>query len=125
MSYQLHVDVQWLNQEGAIIYLDGDVTRFADQIIYNAYHDVSGKGVKKIIISLSEGSVVHSPGMSILVDIIVRAQKNAQALVFIPPNNHYQRIFSLIGLVSEKDMFRSIDAATKYLGLGIETAKAM
>lgn len=117
MSYQLHVDVQWLNSGGAIMHLDGDVTRFADQVIYNAYHEISAKGIKKIIIFLAEGSIVHSPGMSILVDIIVRTQKSEQQLVFIPPNNHYQRIFSLIGLVNEQDMFLSLDAAKQYLGL--------
>lgn len=116
MSYQLQVDVQKLSAEGAVIYLDGDVTRFADQVIYNAYRQVSEEGIEKIIIHLSEASIVHSPGMSILVDIIVRAQKQAQKLVFIPPNSHYQRIFSLIGLVNKRDMFSSVEAAKQYLG---------
>lgn len=114
MSYEFQVDVEQLNEKTAVINLVGDITIFADKLIHDAYDEISKEGVCNVIFNFSKDDVICTPGIAILIDVIVEASKKNQKLLMALPNSHFQKVFYLMGITQYVDIFNSLEEAKQH-----------
>ena len=111
MRYDFAVTTECLNSETGIIALRGDITAFADDAMQAAYCQLTERGIRKIIFSFNKDDIIGSPGMAILIDIIVKAYENNQTLLMAVPSIHFQKVFGMIGITQYAQIFPSLDEA--------------
>ena len=115
MGYELDVAVEELNQETGIISLKGDISGFADRLIYDAYNQLTRNGIHNIIFNFSKEDIIGTPGMAVLIDVIVQASQRHQNLLMAVPSSHFQRVFSMIGITQYAAIFDSLEEAKNQL----------
>lgn len=113
MGYELDVEVQCLSDDTAILSFFGDVTAFADQAIFEAYDRLTAGGISKIILNFTEHDIIGTPGMAILIDLIVKAYERKQSLFMAVPNNHFRKVFSMVGISQYAAVCSSLDEAKR------------
>ena len=111
MSDEIHVDVQSVDENTAIISLAGDVTTFAEKAINDAYKQVSTDGANNIIFNFRENDYINSAGIAILIGVVTEARKRNQRLIMAMPSSHFQKIFRMVGLTQYADIYSNLDEA--------------
>ena len=115
MGYELDIAIEQLNHETAIINLKGEISRRADNVIYDAYNQITRNGISNIIFNFSKEDIIGTPGMAILIDVIVQASQRHQTLLMAVPSTHFQRVFSMVGITQYAAVFDSLEEAKNQL----------
>ena len=114
MKAQLQIDIQQIDHNTAIINLIGDLTTSADgKPIHEAYDTVSAAGFNNLILNFDENNAIYSPGIPILLDIIIDARQKGQRLLIAIPNTHCQKLFRLMGITKLAGVFNSLEEAKR------------
>jgi len=114
MDYELQVDVEQLDKTTAVINLVGDLTIFADKPLHEAYKAVSNDGIRNVIFNFDERDLICTPGIAVLIDVIIEAYKKNQRLLMALPNAHFQKIFYLMGITQYARLFNSLEEAKQH-----------
>jgi anti-sigma B factor antagonist len=93
----LTMDVRQSGSAG-IIDIKGDVTAGSEQILMDAYTEASNEGAKKIVLNFEGLDYMNSSGIGLLVTLLVRAQRQGQAVSAFGLTDHYRQIFELTRL---------------------------
>ncbi|MDZ7292085.1 MAG: STAS domain-containing protein [candidate division KSB1 bacterium] len=88
-----------LEDKLAIVDLSGDVTSFAEKKLLAAYDKAVAQKVKCLVFNFSSVNYVNSAGMSILITLLTRSQKQGVALRAFGLSPHFQKIFDMVGLL--------------------------
>jgi anti-anti-sigma factor len=88
-----------LEDKLAIVDLTGDVTSFAEKKLVAAYDKAVAQKAKCIVFNFSSVGYVNSAGMSIMITLLTRSQKQGVALRAFGLSSHFQKIFEMIGLL--------------------------
>lgn len=88
---RLHGDV-------SVIDIRGDLTATASAAIEEAYDGVTAAGAKKILIVFAADCYINSGGIAVLIGLLGKSRKNAQAVRMTGLTPHFQKIFAMVGL---------------------------
>lgn len=98
MSTNLTVDVRKLSNTASVLDLKGDVNAAAEPLLVKAYTEATANGAKAIILNFTNLAYMNSTGIGLLVTLLVRAQRQGQALMAFGLSSHYRQIFDLTRL---------------------------
>jgi anti-sigma B factor antagonist len=95
---QITLDVRQAGEAVRIVDISGEITAFCEAVLAEAYTQASGPGVKTIVLNFGGLEYMNSGGIGLLVTMLIRAQRNGQALAAYGLSDHYREIFSLTRL---------------------------
>lgn len=91
----------------AIIDVDGDLTPEARETVELAYQRVTSSGVRKMIVKFKPDAYINSGGIAIIINIAIAGTKNGQTIRLVQPSEHFQKIFTMVGLRQYVEIFGS------------------
>jgi anti-sigma B factor antagonist len=91
-------DVRELADAVRVIDIKGEVTAQSEDVLMDAYGRASGDGVKAIVLNFTGLEYMNSGGIGLLVTLLVRAQRQGQAVLAYGLGDHYTQIFELTRL---------------------------
>ena len=94
-----------------IIDIKGDVTATTGESIVDAYQKVSVDRAKKIVLSFDKGSYINSGGIATLISIAAESREKEQIIRITGLSEHFQKIFTMVGLTKYTEIFPSEEAA--------------
>jgi anti-sigma B factor antagonist len=92
------MNVRKPNARVSVIDIEGEVTAFAENVLMDAYNEASRDGAKAIVLNFSNLEYMNSSGIGLLVTLLIRAQRQGQALLAYGLSDHYRQIFELTRL---------------------------
>ena len=101
---ELEVTIR-VEQDVTVIDLKGDVTTFADAKITDAYRTATNNGARNLIINFRRSDYINSAGIAILIRIVTEVNRAGQKLAMSGLNDHFQKIFRMVGLSQYADIF--------------------
>ncbi len=100
------LEVKTREQDGVtIIDLKGDVTTFADAKMTEAYRTATAAGVKLLVLNFRRSDYINSAGIAILIRIVTEVSRSGQKLAMSGLNDHFQKIFRMVGLSQYADIY--------------------
>jgi len=103
-----------LENELAIIDLQGDVTSAAEKRIASAYERAAAQKVQFVILNFSRVGYINSAGMSIIISLLTRSQSENRKLYAFGLTPHYQQIFGMVGLLKYVPHFPDEEQARRH-----------
>jgi anti-anti-sigma factor len=89
----------------AVIDIDGDLTAEARHPVEEAYQRVAASGVLKLLITFQREAYINSGGIAIIIGIAIAGTKNGQTIRLAEPSEHFQKIFTMVGLRQYVEIF--------------------
>lgn len=114
MTAQPIVKLQLKSSLG-IISLMGEFSGTSEDLVLNAYKEVTEGGATKILLRFGDGFYINSAGIAILILMVSQANQANQKLAAVGLSPHFQKIFRLIGLTAYLDIFATEEEARKRL----------
>jgi anti-sigma B factor antagonist len=78
--------------------IKGEITSFAENVLMDAYTQASSEGSNAIVLNFEDLEYMNSGGIGLLVTMLIRANRQDQALLAYGLTDHYQQIFELTRL---------------------------
>lgn len=94
-----------VEQGVTVIDLKGDVTTFADAKITDAYRIATAGGARNLVLNFRRSDYINSAGIAILIRIVTEVNRAGQKLAMSGLNEHFQKIFKMVGLSQYADIF--------------------
>jgi anti-sigma B factor antagonist len=91
-------DVREVSEGARAIDVKGDITAQSEEVLMDAYGRASGPGVRAIVLNFTDLDYMNSGGIGLLVTLLVRAQRQRQAVLAYGLSDHYRQIFELTRL---------------------------
>lgn len=82
----------------AVLYTDGYINNLGGEKIGEVAHGLLGEGVRKLVINLEKSTVINSIGISILIEVIEKAQELEGGLAFCGMTKTIAKTFTIMGL---------------------------
>ena len=108
---RVSMTVRRISAETSIIDIEGDVNRYSESILMDAYSRASEGETRNIVLNFSRLEYMNSSGIGLLVTLLVRVQRLNQRLLAYGLNEHYRQIFELTRLVEAIQIFPDEAAA--------------
>jgi anti-sigma B factor antagonist len=81
-----------------VIAVTGDVTAQSEAVLMDAYDRAAEPGVRAVVLDFDGLAYMNSGGIGLLVMLLVRAQRQGQAVHAFGLSDHYREIFELTRL---------------------------
>ena len=81
-----------------VIEIKGDITANSEDVLMDAYGRANESGARTIVLNFTELDYMNSGGIGLLVTLLVRAQRQRQAVLAYGLSDHYRQIFELTRL---------------------------
>ncbi len=104
MNEELQATVRELPTATAID-LAGDVTSFADARLHSSFAAASAHGRKYIILNFAAVDYINSAGIAAVIAILAEARQHAQQLLIVGLNDHYRKIFRMVGVARYAEIY--------------------
>ena len=101
-----------------VIDLKGDVTTFADAKISDAYRQATAAGAQKLVLNFRRSDYINSAGIAILIRIVTEVNRAGQKLAMSGLNDHFQKIFRMVGLSQYAAIYDEEEQALAALSSG-------
>ncbi len=98
MKVNVTMNVRRASAQASVIDIQGEINAAAENSLMDAYTQASGEGVQAIILNFSRLEYMNSSGIGLLVTMLIRAQRQKQALMACGLSEHYRQIFELTRL---------------------------
>ena len=98
-----------------VIDIKGDVTAFADAKITEAYTNATEAGAKLLVLNFHHSNYINSAGIAILIKLVTNCGRNGQKLAMSGLNEHFQKIFRMVGLSQYADIYETEEQAVAAL----------
>jgi anti-sigma B factor antagonist len=82
----------------AVVDIKGEITRFAEGVIADAYDEATRRGASSLLLNFGDLDYMNSSGIGLLVTLLVRTQRNGQHLGAFGLSEHYAEILELTRL---------------------------
>jgi len=110
MSDKLDVSVR--RQSGLpIVQFNGDVTTFAEDIVQNAYRDVTREGGRNMGLDFGSCNYINSAGIAVIIGMVTEARRQSRRVLVFGLSPHYQKIFRMVGLADYVEICATEDEA--------------
>ncbi len=98
VSVSIDMTVRRESDSVAVIAIQGDVTAACEQVLGQAWNEASVGPTRVVILDFTGLAYRNSPGIGMLVTVLVRARKAKQQLMAYGLTDHYRQIFTLTRL---------------------------
>lgn len=92
------MDTRTVGERAGIIDIKGDVTAACEQVLTDAHDTLTAAGVRSILLDFTGLDYMNSGGIGMVVTMLVRANRQHQALLAYGLTDHYRQIFELTRL---------------------------
>ena len=82
----------------SILDIKGEVTAFAENVLMDAYTQVTSGNARIIVLNFNGLEYMNSSGIGLLVTLLIRANRQKQRLLTYGLSEHYRNIFELTRL---------------------------
>lgn len=110
------VAIRRVEDEVAVVDLRGEVTSFSEAALQQAYEEVTARGARRIVLNFEQVEYINSAGIGLLISIVTQARKLEQQLAIVWKNDHFRRIFKMVGLTKFVTLFDTEAAAVQGAG---------
>ncbi len=106
-------NLKWkIEKNFPVIFLDGDITSEADQLLEEAYFEIKNQIKEKIFIfDFSNSSYINSSGISSFIKIIHMHKEEDGDFIFTGLSEHLKKVMDIVGLTDYVKIYDSIDIA--------------
>jgi anti-sigma B factor antagonist len=111
------LDVREAGAAARVIDIKGDITAGSEDVLMDAYARANGSGARVIVLNFSGLDYMNSGGIGLLVTLLVRAQRQKQAVFAYGLSEHYRTIFELTRLDEAVGIHDSEDDALAAAGV--------
>ena len=70
-----------------------------------AHREVTSAGITKIVISFQPDAYINSGGIAVIINLAIVASKAGQKIRLAQPSEHFQKIFTMVGLRQYVEIF--------------------
>ncbi|MCL1865751.1 MAG: STAS domain-containing protein [Spirochaetes bacterium] len=99
-----------------IIFLDGDITLEAKQLLEDTYKEIINQLDAKILIfDFSKTDYINSTGISYFLNILQRHKERGGEFIFTSLSDHIKKVMNIVGLTDYVKVFSTTETAIKYL----------
>ena len=85
--------------------MEGEINSFAEQLLSEAYVDVSSRNIPTIALNFSDVTYMNSAGIALIVAMLSQARKDQRKLVVFGLSEHYEEIFKITRLADFMTIF--------------------
>lgn len=110
MSQDIEVSIR-NSGDVVIINIKGDLTAVTGESVEQAYQNINTDDPKKIIIFFDKECYINSGGIAILIGLVSESIERDQEIRIAGLSDHFQKIFSMVGLTRYTAIFPSEEAA--------------
>lgn len=115
MSSEMILTVERTSTD-AVIRLKGDLTTFAEDRVEAAVATLIQEGCRHCILDFSEVEYINSPGIAILIQVVSAMQEKDGRISAFGLNDHYRKIFRMVGLTEYIEIGETLEALRKSHG---------
>lgn len=119
MENQLIIICREVGDKTVILDLAGDLTRHGEGEMLKNYQQATARGSARLLYNFASISNINSSGIAILIGIVSEARKKQQKISVFGLNDHFHKVFHMIGLPKYIDIFSDEKQA-----LGVDTGGA-
>jgi|SaaInl4_150m_RNA_FD_contig_41_711217_length_624_multi_1_in_0_out_0_2 anti-anti-sigma factor len=99
----------------SVIDIEGDLTPDSRGTVEHAHQEVTSSGSTKVVITFQPDAYINSGGIAIIINVAIAGTKNGQAIRIVQPAEHFQKIFTMVGLRQYVEIFSDeSDALTDF-----------
>lgn len=103
-----------------VIFLDGDITSEADQLLEEAYYEIRNQIKEKVyIFDFEKANYINSSGISSFIKIIHMHKEENGDFIFTGLSDHLKKVMDIVGLTDYVKIFENIDIAIQKSKNGI------
>lgn len=95
------------NGDIATIDILGDLTPLVREAVEAAYNEINAAGAKKLLLTFTKDAYINSGGIAILISVAIAGSRNGQKIRIVQPSEHFQKIFSMVGLQRYLEVFQT------------------
>jgi anti-sigma B factor antagonist len=104
-----------LKGQVGIISLSGEISSGIEELLLQAYLEVTKAGSTRILFRFDSGCFITSAGIAQIIIVAGKAQEAMQPVGAVGLSSHYQKIFEMIGLTEYLTIFQGEDTALKLI----------
>ena len=89
-----------LEQLGDVTLFDirGDVTILSEPFLNDAYENANTQGASKLLLNFEKNAYINSGGISVLIQLLAKTEKNDQQIGITGLSDHFKKIFNMVGI---------------------------
>ena len=95
--------------------IDGDITAFSEPFLKEAYKTVNDQGTSKIVLKFDQDAYINSGGIAVLIQLLAQTKTNNQQIGITGLSDHFNKIFSMVGITKFAKIYDTVDEALKGL----------
>jgi anti-anti-sigma factor len=102
-----------LKQLGDVTLVDirGDVTILSETFLNEAYENANNQGASKILLKFEKNAYINSGGISVLIQLLAKTEKNNQKIGLIGLSDHFKKIFNMVGITKFAKIYSTKEEA--------------
>jgi anti-anti-sigma factor len=114
MSHDIEVSTH-NRGEVAVITIKGELTAVTGDVVEASYQQLSTDGAKKIVLLFDSDCYINSGGIAMLIGLVSESIEREQVIRIAGLSEHFQKIFTMVGLAKYAALFDSEEAALEGL----------
>jgi len=105
--------LKWIiEKKFPVIFLDGDITSEADQLLEEAYYEIRNQIKEKIyIFDFEKANYINSSGISSFIKIIHMHKEEDGDFIFTGLSEHLKKVMDIVGLTDYVKIYDTIETA--------------
>ncbi len=105
--------LKWkLEKNFPVIFLDGDITSEADQLLEEAYSEIRNQVKERIyIFDFTNANYINSSGISSFIKIIHMHKEENGDFIFTGLSEHLKKVMDIVGLTDYVKIYDTIETA--------------
>lgn len=92
------MEVRPVSEVASVVDITGEITATSEEPLMEAYEQATSASTRAVILNFSGLDYMNSGGIGLLVTLLVRANRQKQALLAFGLSEHYRQIFELTRL---------------------------
>jgi anti-sigma B factor antagonist len=100
------ITVRKNSEKIAILDVRGEVNRFAENVLMDAYTQATSNETRVILLNFTDLAYMNSSGIGLFVTLLIRANRQKQRLLAYGLSEHYRQIFELTRLNEAIQIFK-------------------
>jgi anti-anti-sigma factor len=94
-----------------ILDIRGDITAFSEATLNEAYRNVTGQGVVRLLLKIASDAYINSGGIAVLIQILAQTKRNRQLIGISGVSDHFKKIFAMVGITKFATIYPSLEEA--------------
>ncbi|MBI3005954.1 MAG: STAS domain-containing protein [Ignavibacteriales bacterium] len=102
-----------VGKKTATIEMTGDISDQSEEAILGAYHDITAKRAKNILLKFHPETFINSAGLRVIISLALECEQKKQSLRATGLSSHMRKVFDIIGLTEHLGIHETEEDALK------------